>query len=85
MSSKKVHKEVGLVDSNPNPNTEIRNTVQSRFSDKLQFIDYFQKTIFQFTTQKTINLVTFFAETKSVTKSRVYIQNPQNIPVSSRT
>ena len=41
MSSKKVHKEVGLVDSNPNPNTEIRNTVQSRFSDKLQFIDYF--------------------------------------------
>ena len=66
-------------------NIEIRHsTVQSRFSDiifsdNLRFSDSFQKTIIYFTTSiylhylvKICDKVTFFAQTKSVTKSRVH-------------
>ena len=63
----------------------LKDTVQSRFSDikfsdNLWFSDYFSKTIFQLTKYiKSFNLVTIcdlvtvFAETKSVTKSIVYL------------
>ena len=44
-----------------------------KFSDNLWFSDYFAKTFFSIYYIKSFDLVTVFAETKSVTKSRLHV------------